>query len=115
MHIVPSKLTVTGSFVSSNFMAEKPNPVNMGKAEIDAFLSHLATQGKVSASTQRQALNATIFLYRHVLDQPIEDQLEPVKARRYERQPTVMTQSEVQHVMAHLGCTIKASVQGLKC
>ena len=39
---------------------------------------------------------------RQVLDQPIEDQLEPVKARRHARPPTVMTQSEVQRVMAHL-------------
>jgi len=42
---------------------------------IDAFLSHLAIQGQVSASTQRQALNAIIFLYRQVQKHPIEDQL----------------------------------------
>jgi hypothetical protein len=72
----------------------------MGKEQIDAFLSHLATQGQVSASTQRQALNAIIFLHRHVLDQPIEDRLEPVKAKRHARPPTVMTQSEIYtHVM----------------
>jgi hypothetical protein len=50
----------------------------MGKTEIDAFLSHLATHGRVSASKQRQALNAIVFLYRHVFDQPIEAQLETV-------------------------------------
>jgi hypothetical protein len=43
----------------------------MGKTHIEAFLSHLATQGQVSAPTQKQALNAIIFLYRHVLDQSI--------------------------------------------
>lgn len=72
----------------------------MGKDHIDAFLSHLATQERVSASTQRQAY-AVIFLYRHVLDQPIEDRLKPVKARRQVRPPTVMTQSEVGRVIAH--------------
>ena len=77
----------------------------MGKVHIDAFLSHLATHGQVSASTQKQALNAIIFLYRQVLNQPIEDQLEPVKARRRVRPPTVMTQSEVQRVMGHMGGT----------
>ena len=84
----------------------------MGKVHIDAFLSHLATQGRVSASTQKQALPS---FFIHVLDQPIEDQLEPVKARRHVRPPTVMTQSEVQRVMAHLGCTIRASERGLIC
>jgi len=88
----------------------KPDPKlklleQMGKVHIDAFLSHLATQGRVSASTQKQALNAIIFLYRHVLDQPIEDQLEPVKARRHVRPPTVMTQSEVGRVMAQMAGT----------
>jgi len=84
------------------FHGSQIHPTQMGKVHIDAFLSHLATQGQVSASTQKQALNAIIFLYRHVLNQPIEDQLEPVKARRHVRPPTVMTQSEVQRVMGHM-------------
>jgi hypothetical protein len=42
------------------------------------------------------------FLYHEVLNHPIEDQLEPVKARRHARPPTVMTQSEVQRVMGHM-------------
>jgi hypothetical protein len=46
----------------------------MGKSEIEAFLSHLATNLKVAASTQRLALNALVFLYKHVLDKPIGDQ-----------------------------------------
>ncbi|MBI5591780.1 MAG: integron integrase [Deltaproteobacteria bacterium] len=87
------------------FHGSQIHPSQMGKIQIDAFLSNLATQGRVSASTQKQALNAIIFLYRQVLDQPIEDQLEPVKARRHARPPTVMTQSEVQRVMAQMGGT----------
>lgn len=57
----------------------------MGKSEIEAFLSYLAVQGDVSASTQRQALNAIIFLYRDVIDIPIEGDIEPVKAKRHRR------------------------------
>jgi site-specific recombinase XerD len=87
------------------FHGSQIHPAQMGKNHIDAFLSHLATEGRVSASTQKQALNAIIFLYRQVLDQPIEDQLEPVKARRHARPPTVMTQSEVQRVMTQMGGT----------
>ncbi len=77
----------------------------MGKTQIDAFLSHLGTQGRVSASTQRQALNAIVFLYRRVLDQPIEDQLEPVRAKKHSRPPVVMTQAKVQRVISYIGGT----------
>lgn len=79
----------------------------MGKTEIDTYLSHLATDRKVSASTQRQALNAIIFLYRHVLDQPIEDQIEPTRAKRQPRPPVVMSKNEVQRVLAQM--------QGIHC
>ena len=56
----------------------------------------------VSASTQRQALNAIIFLYRHVLDQPIEEQIEPTRAKRHPRPPVVMSKNEVQRVLAQM-------------
>ena len=78
------------------FHGSQTHPAQMGKEQIDAFL-----KGQGSASTQRQ-VNAIIFLYRHVLDQPIEDRLEPVKAKRHARPPTVMTQSEVQRVMEQM-------------
>ena len=74
----------------------------MGKNEIEAFLSHLATDRKVSASTQKQALNAVIFLYKHVLDMPVEGEIEPVRAKKYARPPVVMTQKEVQRVLAEM-------------
>jgi hypothetical protein len=47
-------------------MATKKHPKVMGKSEIEAFLGHLANNRKVAASTQRQALNALVFLYKHV-------------------------------------------------
>ena len=71
----------------------------MGKSEIEAFLSSLAVRGNVSASTQRQALNAIIFLYSDVLNIPVEGEIEPVKARRHRHLPVVMTQSEVKQVL----------------
>ncbi len=74
----------------------------MGKTEIDNFLSDLAAVKKVSAATQRQALNAIIFLYRHVLDITISDQLEPVRASRKSRPPVVMTKQEVQRVLTYV-------------
>ena len=46
------------------FQGYQKHPKDIGKSEIEAFLSHLATNRKVAASTQRQALNALVFLYR---------------------------------------------------
>jgi hypothetical protein len=57
------------------FHGGKTHPNLMGKEHVERFLSHLASVGQVSASTQRQALNAIIFLYRHALDKPIEEQM----------------------------------------
>ena len=84
------------------FHGGKTHPREMGKTHIEAFLSHLAVHGHVSASTQRQALNAIVFLYRRVLDLPVEDQIEPVRAGKHPRPPVVMTKAEVSRVMAHI-------------
>ncbi len=51
------------------------HPATMEKTEIESFLSHLAVQERVSASTQRQALNAIMFLYRKVLCKDIRDKI----------------------------------------
>lgn len=48
----------------------------MGSAEIERYLSHLATNEKVAASTQRQALNALVFLYREILQIPLNRTLQ---------------------------------------
>jgi integron integrase len=84
------------------FHGSKIHPKDMGKTEIDGFLSDLATRGKVSAATRRQAMNAIVFLYKHVLDQPMEDRIEPVRAGRHARLPVVMTQEEVRWVLSEI-------------
>ncbi|MFZ2884382.1 phage integrase N-terminal SAM-like domain-containing protein, partial [Nitrosomonas europaea] len=73
----------------------KRHPQAMGAAEIEAFLTHLAVAGKVSASTQNQALSALLFLYKEVLsiDLPWLDKV--VRARQPQRLPTVLTRTEV--------------------
>jgi integron integrase len=78
----------------------KTHPNLFGAQEVERFLSHLATEGKVSASTQRQALNALIFLYRDVLDQPITEGIAPIRSKRQQRPPTVLVQEEVQRLLA---------------
>ena len=84
------------------FFDSKKHPKYMGKKEIEAFLSHLAVKEKVAASTQRQALNAIVFLYKRVLDIPVDEKLEPSKAKRHRRPPVVMSQKEVTNVLSHL-------------
>ena len=54
----------------------------MGVPEIEAFLSHLAVEGNVSASTQNQALSALLFLYKHVLKQELDDRVDAIRAKR---------------------------------
>jgi len=77
------------------------HPVEMGEAEVNAFLTHLAVEQHVSASTQTQALSALLFLYRHVLDRQLGELGELVRARKQKRLPVVLTRDEVRDV---LGC-----------
>jgi len=80
----------------------KRHPVHMGRAEIEAFLTHLALEKKVAAATQNQAFNAILFLYRTVLETPIDFPIQAVRARRPKRVPTVLSREEVQRVLACL-------------
>ena len=73
----------------------KRHPREMGAAEITAFLTHLAVVDNVAASTQNQALAALLFLYREVLQQDIGP-VEPVRAKKPQRLPVVLTREEVQ-------------------
>ncbi len=78
------------------------HPREMGEAEINAFLTHLATEREVSASTQNQALSALLFLYRNVLQRPVGDLGGVVRARRPRRLPVVLTRDEVAAVLDYL-------------
>ncbi|MEB3324034.1 MAG: phage integrase N-terminal SAM-like domain-containing protein, partial [Cyanobacteriota bacterium] len=83
----------------------------MGSAEVNAFLTHLAVEGQVSASTQNQALSAVLFLYRVLLERDLD--LEGVvRARKPQRLPVVLTEEEVRSVLQRLEGT-EALVAGL--
>lgn len=79
----------------------KRHPAEMGKAEMEDFLAHLAMGRNVAASTQNQALSALLFLYRVVLEQPVE-WVDMLWSKKPERLPIVLTQKEVKAVMAQL-------------
>jgi len=82
------------------------HPREMGEREVVAFLTHLAVERHVSSSTQGQALAALLFLYRHVLDRPLEG-LGPIpRARAPVGLPVVLTRQEVQRVLAGLEGTV---------
>jgi hypothetical protein len=80
----------------------KRHPASMGVPEIRAFLSHLALERNGAASTQRQASNAIVFLYREILDQEVGWLGEIEKAKRPERLPVVFSRPEVRAIRAHL-------------
>lgn len=81
------------------------HPREMGPAHVEAFLSHLAIEAKVSASTQNQALQALLFLYRHVLDVDLPWLENVTRASRPKRLPVVLTPVEVRAVLAQLDGT----------
>ena len=83
----------------------KRHPLEMGCAEIEAFLTHLAVAQKVAASTQNQALSALLFLYREVLQKNLEFPIDSVRAQRPKRLPTVLTKEEVRKVIRYLSGT----------
>jgi integron integrase len=76
----------------------KRHPRELCAAEVEQFLTHLAVHGRVSASTQNQALNALVFLYKHVLEIDL-GRFEAVRARRPKRLPAVLAPEEVATVL----------------
>lgn len=80
----------------------KKHPRDMGHSQVEEYLSHLAVERKVAASTQNQALSALLFLYRHVLDIQLEWMDEIVRAKRPRRIPVVLSRKEVRSVLVNL-------------
>jgi len=80
----------------------KRHPMEMGAPEVEAFLTHLAVEGRVSASTQNQARSALLFLYKEVLgvELPWLDNVE--QAKKPKRLPVVLDQDEVRNLVAQL-------------
>lgn len=84
---------------------DKMHPKDMEKRHIEAFLTHLAVDRKVSASTQGQALCGILFLFRHVLELELPWLDDVVRAKRPEHLPVVLSQREVAAVLSHLDGT----------
>ncbi|MDF7802162.1 integron integrase, partial [Pontiellaceae bacterium B1224] len=93
-----------------NFYGMSQHPSTMGAAEVERYLSHLAEKEGVAASTQRQALNAIVFLYRDVLDVDL-GAIAPVRSKRHRKPPTVLTQAEIMSVLGEMEGTHRLMAQ----
>jgi integron integrase len=80
----------------------KRHPLTLGGREVAAFLTHLATAARVSASTQNQALNALVFLYEQVLHRDADAFGDFVRAQKPRHLPVVLSPTEVRAVLAEL-------------
>ena len=78
------------------------HPNTLGEAEVNAFLTHLAVEGHMAASTQNRAMAALPLLYGHVPGRPAEELGRIVRAKRPKRLPVVLTEEEVGRVLAHM-------------
>jgi len=85
----------------------KRHPAEMGAAEVTSFLTSLAVDGNVAASTQNQALSALLFLYRDVLEQDLPWLDNVVRAKSAQRLPVVLTRAEVRAVIQQLQGTLR--------
>jgi integron integrase len=84
---------------------DKRDPKDMGVPEVEAFLTWLAVEKTVSKSTQNQAFNALIFLYREVLKQPLDGRINAVRSSKKQRLPIVMSKEETHLVLSGMSGT----------
>jgi hypothetical protein len=82
----------------------------MGALEVEQFLTHLAVERKVAKDTQRQALNALVFLYRTVLDREF-GKVMPIRGRQGKRLPVVLTRREVPAVLQRVQGSVQVGRQ----
>jgi integron integrase len=85
----------------------KRHPSAMAIHEVEQFLCHLADVECVSASTQNQALSAILFLYKHVLNSPLEQRIQASRAKHYKHLPTVLSVGEVRRLLAEMTGTMR--------
>ena len=83
----------------------KRHPQEMGPTEIEAFLTHLAVDRNLAASSQNQALSALLFLYREILHKDVQPSVEFLRAKKPKRLPNVLTKDEAHQVLGAMSGT----------
>lgn len=93
------------------FFHNKRHPIDMGKSEIEEYLSSLAVKKNVSAGTQNQAFSAILFLYKEVLGVDVAEwNIQALRAQERKHIPVVLTKEEVAKVIANLNGTYNLAV-----
>ena len=95
------------SFIYFN---KKNHPAELGRKEVEEFLTYLAVKRSVSTSTQRIALNSVAFLYNKFLNQPLGDFSAFTRVKKQAKLPTVLTAEEVKKLLFHLDKTHKLPI-----
>ena len=98
-------------FVRFHRMTERAALFEDSEIKIEAFLSYLATERNVASSTQNQAMNALVFLYKQVLNQPLEKRIEAIRSSNNQRIPVVLSTEEVKLILARLEGTAQLVVK----
>jgi len=83
------------------YLRDKP-PEELSSDDVKAYLSYLAVQCRVASSTQNQAFNALLFLFRHVLDRDFGDQRDVPRAKKSKYIPVVLSRPEIDAIIKHL-------------
>ncbi len=78
------------------------HPQNLDESDVSKFLTHLAINRRVAPSTQNQALNALVFLYRYVLESPLQEIKQVKRASGKQKLPVVLNQNEIRTLLKHL-------------
>ncbi len=90
----------------------KKHPKDMGKVEIEQFLTHLATEFNVSPTTQNQAFNALLFLYEQILNISLKDEnIEALRAKERKHIPVVLTIDEVKSIILNMSGIYQLTVK----
>ncbi len=98
-------------FVKFHKMQDKSELIAEPERKVEMFLSYLAVQRNVSVSTQNQAMNALVFLYKRVLDHPLEKTVDAVRSTKNKKIPVVLTQDEVKKILTLLEGTPQLMVK----
>jgi len=93
------------------YFHQKKHPQGLNHRDVESFLTHLAVELNVAPSTQNQALSALLFLYDKVLEQPLEEYVDAVRAKKPERRPTVLTPDEAFGIIEGMSGAFKLIAQ----
>ncbi len=91
-------------FIKFHHLQERETLFVEAENKVEDFLTHLAVQGNVAAATQKQAFNALVFLYKRVLDRPLEN-IEATRSHKEQRVPEVLTREEVKQILTFIDGT----------